>query len=324
VGAKPVIIRDVLHDYISLDEYDRSLLDCAIVQRLRHIKQNDVAHLVYPSLHTSRLEHSLGVMHIADQLSEWALRNADAGDRTRYLRLLAETIPDESGRPAHDDEAAECFNRAARWYGLLHDLGHLPFSHLTEHALEAKMPKLYPDTSFTKPHEAAAHGLIREGPLANALQQKPAAAWLVTQLLSHKEASAPALRPLKDIIDSEVDADRIDSTARDGLLSGGDYGHYDITRLTRNACLIEDENQWRVLFTTKAISSIESLLVERCKTYRWIHHHPKIVTMKNAYSFCVEALPWKLWRWHCSNYVDEVVSRFVWKREVAHSSGGRS
>ncbi len=42
------VVRDVLHGYVRLDEVDRQIVDTAAFQRLRHIKQNDVAYLVYP------------------------------------------------------------------------------------------------------------------------------------------------------------------------------------------------------------------------------------------------------------------------------------
>lgn len=291
----PLIIRDVLHGYISLDREDRNLLDCLIVQRLRYVRHNDVAFLVYPSLNTTRLEHSLGVFHIAGQLAEWALKNSNEKDN--YLEELSRTVEPQPSNP----EAT--FIRAARWYGLLHDIGHLPFSHLVESSLGPRISQLYKDTPFSKIHEAAGAFLLQNNnELKEALSKDPSVYWIVEKLLCNKSAELKILQPLKDIIDSDIDADRIDSTARDGLLSGGDFGNYDITRLIRCACLIKDEQKWRVYFTTKAISAIESILFERYKTYRWIHFHSKVVALKNAFRHCIEKLSLPLKVWHSNNY----------------------
>ncbi|MBI3268928.1 MAG: HD domain-containing protein [Planctomycetes bacterium] len=297
----PHVIRDVLHGYIPHDDLDRALIDTPIVQRLRYIRQNDVAYLVYPSLNTTRFEHSLGVMHVAGLLAESAVAGPGAQGAGGYLDALLHAIPDDSGAPHAD--ARDIFIRAARWYGLLHDVGHLPLSHLVEHCLADQMSVLYPDTRFAKLHEAAGEYLVQHNPgLREVFDRDPAAGWLVRQLMSAKSAT-PVLQPLKDIVDGEVDADRIDSTARDGLQSGGDYGHYDISRLTRHAMLNRRGDRWRMLFTTRAVSAIESLLVERCKTYRWIHYKPKVVAFKNAFRHCLASVPFDPARWHADRYV---------------------
>lgn len=299
------VVRDVLHGYVRLDDADRQIVNTPIFQRLRHIKQNDVAYLVYPSLTTSRFEHSLGVMHVAGQLAESALANSRGSDSAPYLSELVGALPQDL-RTIGQRDPRGLFVRAARWYGLLHDVGHLPFSHLTEHCLGANNTELYPGTSFSKIHESAGQWIVGNDPeLKVALATDSAAAYLVSQLMSEKRARLTHLRPLKDIVDSDVDADRIDSTARDGLLAGGDYGHYDIARLTHHATLCRDEDEWRIFFTTRAVSAVESLLVERVKTYRWIHYKPKIVAFKNAFRHCFEALENQPSDWHASRYVDD-------------------
>jgi hypothetical protein len=295
------VIRDVVHDYIGMDDLDRKLIDLPIFQRLRYVRQNDVAYLVYPSLNISRFEHSLGVFHLAGLLAESAIACCKPDHRSEYLRALGEILP----VPTQD--VADVFCRAARWYGLLHDIGHLPFSHLTEHYLDQYRKQLYPDYKFNKLHEAAGAHIVKSetGPLANQLVEDPNASFLVKTLMASKSLTSDKklLQPIKDIVDSEVDADRIDSTARDGMLSGGDYGRYDISRLSRHATLYKLDAEWKVFFTTRAVSAVESLLVERCKTHRWIHFKPKVVSFKNAFRHCVSYLKIAADEWHADRYV---------------------
>jgi HD superfamily phosphohydrolase len=303
--ADSAVLRDVIHGYIRLDKNDRLLLDSPIVQRLRHVRQNDVAHLVFPSMNTTRLEHSLGVLHVAGLLAETALTAAEPAVRTEYLDALNAFVPASiSERP----EPAELFVRSSRWYGLLHDVGHLPFSHLTEHCLAANHDAIYPDDDpFEKLHESAGAFVVKndKGILA-AFEAEPAAGYIVTALMSEKLAAHPTLQPLKDILDSDVDADRIDSTARDGLLAGGDLGRYDSGRLQLSTVLTGEDDAWRVRYTTRAIHAIESLLVERFKTYRWIHFHPKVVAYKNAFRLAfIDGLSMDLDHWHARNYRTE-------------------
>jgi HD domain len=124
-------IRDPIHGFIRLNEQESDLLDTAAFQRLRHLRQPALAYLVYPGAMHSRFEHSLGVCHVAGLLSSSLTLS---GDERRLLRLAA----------------------------LLHDLGHGPFSHVSEEALE-----LYADRSrllgkTDKIHEVITATLIRQ------------------------------------------------------------------------------------------------------------------------------------------------------------------
>lgn len=78
-------------------------------QRLRHIKQMGMAHLVYPGAVHTRLHHSLGACHLMNEALD-VLKSKDI---------------------AFDKD--ECV--AARLAILLHDIGHGPFSHALEHSL---------------------------------------------------------------------------------------------------------------------------------------------------------------------------------------------
>ncbi|RLM89635.1 HD domain-containing protein [Halobellus sp. Atlit-38R] len=100
-------IKDSVHDYISLGPVARDLLDTPLLQRLRHVKQLSTVRLVYPSANHTRLEHSLGVYHLADR----ALDHLGIdGTRARHVRAAA----------------------------LLHDVGHGPYGHQTEDVIRRR------------------------------------------------------------------------------------------------------------------------------------------------------------------------------------------
>src|ERR1041385_9502739 len=112
-------ITDPVHRYISFSEVEKDLIDTAIFQRLRRIRQLAGAHLVYPSAQHSRFEHSLGTMHIAGYAAETLLSKGylESEEEIQELRLAA----------------------------LLHDIGHGPFSHLFEEVLNEKNRKNHED-----------------------------------------------------------------------------------------------------------------------------------------------------------------------------------
>ena len=92
-------VRDSIHDYIDLNFLESSLVDTEPYQRLRWIKQLGSANLVYPGANHTRLEHGIGTGHLVTQMAK------------------------QSGVP--EDEI-----HLVSIAGLLHDLGHSPYSHL--------------------------------------------------------------------------------------------------------------------------------------------------------------------------------------------------
>ncbi len=64
------VIRDAVHGFVSLDRHEVALLDSPLVQRLRHIHQNGLAYFVYPTMIHTRLDHSLGVLYVANRMIE--------------------------------------------------------------------------------------------------------------------------------------------------------------------------------------------------------------------------------------------------------------
>jgi HD superfamily phosphohydrolase len=283
--------RDLVHGFVYLTKAECEVVDHPLFQRLRHIRQNDVASLVYPSLNGTRFEHSLGCCHIAGRIAAQLRSTPEWGAFAIRLQACASLDGD-------------AFERASRLYALLHDVGHLPFSHLFETALEDFAGSAYPDeptplkrlctewfgpSDFKKPHEAfgaiAAREILKSVDSVSAEVKAAVATLMGTKSL----AAENPLMPLKQIVDSEVDADRIDSTARDGMLAGGEYGSYDIERLCSGVRIVCDgagaggsSRKWNLGYSRKALSSLEGLLLDRYRTHTWIHFHHRVVAMKCA------------------------------------------
>ena len=82
-------VRDLVHGTILFTETERKVIDHPFFQRLRQIRQNDVAFYVYPSLNTSRFEHVLGTCRVAGMMAENLTKSPKW--RTYFKALKAET-----------------------------------------------------------------------------------------------------------------------------------------------------------------------------------------------------------------------------------------
>lgn len=194
-------IKDPIFGYIHVTETEKKILDTRPLQRLRRIRQVAGSEYVYPSANHTRLEHSLGVMHLAG--------------------LLAQSLPVN----LQEDEVQTC-----RMAGLCHDVGHGPFSHVFEQILE----KYYHQT-----HEGLTKWLIRESEISDVIRNEGFDPDRIGKLaigdLKDKE------KPFLDqIIRSAVDADKMDFLVRDSYHTGAEYGRVDIFRLIYTMDILDD------------------------------------------------------------------------------------
>ena len=112
--AKKYIL-DPIHKDIPLTELELEIISTPLFQRLRNISQLSVTSLVYPGATNNRFQHSLGTLHVMDKLlysldlkKEYELTENNYKRIIQFMRLAA----------------------------LLHDCGHLPFSHTFENLYE--------------------------------------------------------------------------------------------------------------------------------------------------------------------------------------------
>ncbi len=124
-------IRDPIYGFITPNETEFKIINTKIFQRLRRIKQLAMAYLVYPGANHTRFDHSVGVYHLASLMADKLLPSKQNEERRRIVRLAA----------------------------LLHDIGHGPFSHVSEDILN-KFSDSTSNTSKEKIHEEITAKLI--------------------------------------------------------------------------------------------------------------------------------------------------------------------
>lgn len=107
---KRKIINDPVFGFINIpNEFLFDVIQHPYFQRLNRIKQLGLSSFVYPGAQHTRLQHSLGAMHLM-------------GEAITQLRQEGHEIT-----PAEAEAARACI--------LLHDIGHGPFSHTLERSL---------------------------------------------------------------------------------------------------------------------------------------------------------------------------------------------
>ncbi|MEL9990903.1 MAG: HD domain-containing protein [Thermoproteus sp.] len=248
-------IRDPVHGFIKLTEEEVRLIDGEpLIQRLRYVKQLGFVYLVYPTATHTRFDHSLGVMHVAALIGE------------RIMRQLGDV----------DEDALRHLRVAA----LLHDLGHLPFSHsfepLVRELLHAASGMGCVDVDLAafdagRPHEVTTMLLVdRLSPKLSELGYNPD----VVKALLRKEGE---YKLLGNVLSGAFDADRLDYIMRDmyftGAAVGTSFTHIDLERIIENLEVEGDKFQ----FNEKARVNLEGYLITRYNLYRHVYLHHKTV-----------------------------------------------
>jgi len=243
MAPKYLEIVDPIHDFIRIYEPELKVIDTPIFQRLRRIRQLAGAHLVYPSAQHSRFEHSLGVMHLAGQA---ALVLKDKG----FL---------DSGDVAN-----------LRLAGLLHDIGHGPFSHLFEEVLERKKK-----TS----HEEIGKKLILKTEIGDSLVKFG----FDKKFLSELAFGNSKYPFMNEIISGGLSADIMDYLPRDGYFTGAEHAKIDFKRIIQSLDVYEK----KLSLDRSALYSFESMMISRYQMFKAVYFHK---TVRSAEVMLLESM----------------------------------
>jgi len=223
-------VRDPVHGFIYRTSLEEAIIDTPIMQRLRRIKQLAMASLVYPGALHTRFDHSLGVMHLTGKLTE-KLMPYNYDEENRLLRLAA----------------------------LLHDIGHGPFSHVSEEIIDK-----YYDRSKVKlkkgekAHELITLGLLKYDPKLTMLLSGRDIE-MITGLLTGTRGE-----PIfKNILSGPLDTDKQDYLLRDSYFCGVKYGIFDIDRMLETLEVLEGDEGRLLAIAQDAVHTLEQFILAK-------------------------------------------------------------
>ena len=234
--------RDPVHNLIAFTSADGRLIDLINsreVQRLRRIRQLGLSNIAYPGAEHSRFVHSLGVAHLVQ-------RFLDAPTRGAY---------DAPGSDVRD------FRHLALAAGLLHDLGHGPFSHALE-TITGIRHERFTAALIRSPHTEV-HQIL-EGWVSGLSER-------VAQVV---ERTFEPSRALVKLLSSQLDMDRTDYLLRDALMTGAGYGSFDVEWLLHVLRIGEADGDLEVgLDLERGMSIAEDYIMSRYYMYLHVYFH---------------------------------------------------
>jgi uncharacterized protein len=145
----------------------------------------------------------------------------------------------------------------ARAAAMLHDLGHGPFSHVIEKV-------------FRQNHERWTTSIIAEPTTGVHQCLKDFDSVLPEQIIAAIEHRyRPAF--VSDLVSSQLDVDRFDYLLRDSLMTGAQYGNYDLEWILH--ALEIDEERDRIYVAANGLYAVEQYLQARYYMFRQVYFH---------------------------------------------------
>ena len=229
------VLKDPVHSYIHIHyEVIWNCLDSKEFQRLRRIRQLGGDFQVYPTAEHSRFSHSLGVYEIVRRMV------------TEVKSLCTELTEYEK----------VCVMLA----GLLHDVGHGPFSHAFEHITNHS-------------HEEYTAKIILGNTELNAILRAVSEKLPqdIVSIIQHNHENDI----LNQIVSGQLDADRMDYLLRDSYFTATSYGQFDLERILRTIRVRKTDDDRKVIVVKHTgIHSVEDYIMARYQMYWQVYYHP--------------------------------------------------
>jgi uncharacterized protein len=239
------IIKDPVHGSMQFtteeDNWVKPFINSENFQRLRYVKQLGLTDWIFPGAVHTRFNHGLGCCYIASQIANKLELQAE----DRQIVVLA---------------------------GLLHDIGHGPFSHAFEdifckHSIRHEMWTAMFLQEYAKPEFLKAFNELNKNTPLN--EEKID---IIQKLIMSNQCQN---KLLADIVSSQLDADRLDYLLRDSHFCGVTYGVYDFRWLLNCLTAIKKDGSVRLGITHKGIGVVEQYLMARRLMIRNVYQNGK-------------------------------------------------
>lgn len=269
--ANSMSIDDPVYGRIYLDEELATVLSHPIVQRLHRVKQLSFSYARFPSATHTRLAHSLGVA-----------KNAELSLNGIIDRGLCYPMNGTEPRPLPTDvfERRGEYIRLAKLAALLHDIGHGPFGHALDNytiANDNQAANSAPDKKFGMDYI-----MDYLSPTLESLGFNPK---VLSNILGLDTSALAGIESLiSEIIDSPLDADRMDYLIRDADMTGLRMGFTNTMAVMDFMRPMEDQGALFLTFDEAAISYIEHFLYAREAMYTNCYEEPGKMAAERIFS----------------------------------------
>lgn len=245
-------IYDPIHGFVDVTPLMKKIIDTPEFQRLRYLKQLGAVQFVYPSATHTRFEHSIGVSHLAYTMAEHLYgKSSIAGTNYPIAEL-------------------------SRIAGLIHDIGHGPFSHLYDTQVR----------HYNEPeHEERGCIIFKHMISKYNIPLNSSEVQIIIDMVNPPRSKIHD--PIYQIVANKVnqiDVDKIDYIQRDcfhiGLKFGGEWSR--LLTMCRESKISKNGIK-QITWPKKLEYEILQLFTTRYRLHRQVYNHHTV----KAYEYCI-------------------------------------
>jgi HD superfamily phosphohydrolase len=234
-----MFIYDIIHGYMEFNKEEKKFIDNCWMKRLKRIKQLGLLEHVFPSASHNRFEHSLGVSYLSG----------------KYLEILS----NKSDNFNPNKSEILCVKLA----GLLHDIGHGPFSHIFDILL-----------SKQSSHERRSQNIVEYMFKEIGTSKNFKSAYMIDTIKEMIEPSKLTTDPLYNIVNNritKIDVDKFDYLMRDPQHMGIS-GSFDYERIFIKSYISRNE----IIYDYSIYNNILELYMTRYRYHKEIYNHKTV------------------------------------------------
>jgi len=237
------LIFDPIHKYMEFEKELLDVIDTYEFQRLRYIKQLGLCYFVFPGASHNRFEHSLGVAHLSHKMiKSLQMRQPELQITDRQCILI-------------------------KIAGLVHDIGHVCFSHFFDH----KLLSLLDEDNIYKEHEDRSCKIFEFIVNKYKLNFSKEEILFVCNLIHPKKNCKGFLYQIVANAKNGIDCDKFDYLVRDARNIGLEFT-IDYLRLIDECRVIDDE----ICYPDKLKFNIYNIFYTRYRLHKQIYTHPVV------------------------------------------------
>ncbi len=279
-------IQDNIYGLIGFDEHELRIIQSPLFQRLQWIKQMGPTFIVFPNAIHTRFSHSIGVFAITKRIIEQIKPQIDSN-----FDSVIKAFPD--------------WQKDLKFAALLHDIGHVPFSHTGESVLQREWDSVSASEYATldindsaegntfgdivledgvKLHESISAEIVSKNTFLDSVfaeaygDKKEDAKKTISNLIIGR-----SIVPwMGQILHSELDADRLDYLLRDATFIGKAYGLIDLDYLISKMVLIKNqEMSYDLCIDESALQTVEHYILSRYFSKTQIIYNPNVAFLNS-------------------------------------------